>query len=104
VLVVLAAGRLLQGLSLLLQNFFAVHQMSTSLGFRTVGAALTLPICWVAIRGHGMYGAALASAASVVLYGAIVTFGPGGCFWLVRDARRRSEGCRLPLVATESTA
>jgi O-antigen/teichoic acid export membrane protein len=105
VLVVLAAGRFLQGLSLLLQNFFAVHQMmSTSLGFRTVGAGLTLPICWVAIRGHGMYGAGLASAVSVVLYGVIVTFGPGGCFWLVRDARRRSEGCRLPLVATESAA
>jgi O-antigen/teichoic acid export membrane protein len=105
VLVVLAAGRFLQGLSLLLQNFFAVHQiMSTSLGFRTVGAALTLPICWVAIRGHGMYGAAVASVVSVVLYGAIVTFGPGGCFWLVRDARRRSEGSRLPLMATESAA
>jgi O-antigen/teichoic acid export membrane protein len=105
VLVVLAAGRFLQGFSLLLQNFFAVHQMmSASLGFRSVGAALTLPICWILIRSNGMYGAAVASAVSVTLYGLIVSFGPGGCFWLVRDARRRRAPVGLPLVATESAA
>jgi O-antigen/teichoic acid export membrane protein len=105
VLVVLAAGRFLQGLSLLLQNFFAVHKlMTTSLGFRTAGAVLTLPICWVAIRGNGMYGAAIGSAVSVVLYGMIVSFGPGGCFWLVRDARRRTDVGGLAVVATEGAA
>ena len=105
VLVVLAAGRFLQGFSLLLQNFFAVHQMMTaSLGFRSVGAALTVPICWIFIRSGGMYGAAVASAVSVTLYGLIVSFGPGGCFWLVRDTRRRRAPARLPLVATESAA
>jgi O-antigen/teichoic acid export membrane protein len=105
VLMALAAGRFLQGLSLLLQNFFAVHKlMTTSLGFRTAGAVLTLPICWIAIRSNGMYGAAVASAVSVVLYGMIVSFGPGGCFWLVRDARRRTDVGGLAAVATESAA
>ena len=105
VLMALATGRFLQGLSLLLQNFFAVHKlMTTSLGFRTVGAVLTLPICWVAIRGNGMYGAAVGSAVSVALYGMIVSFGPGGCFWLVRDARRRTDVGGLAVVATEGVA
>jgi hypothetical protein len=41
---------------------------------------------------------------SVTLYGLIVSFGPGGCFWLVRDARRRRAPAPLPLMATESAA
>jgi O-antigen/teichoic acid export membrane protein len=105
VLVILAAGRFLQGLSLILQNFFAVHQlMRASLGFRIVGASLTVPICWVAIRYHGMEGAAVGSAVSVLLYGAIVSFCPGGCFWMLRETRRRVHIENLPVVVAGSAA
>ena len=90
ILVLLALARYLQNLSALLQCFFAVHQkMATSLAFRAVGAAVTVPLCWVAVQHYGMAGAAFGSAVAAGMYGVIVTFGPGGCFAMVWESRQR---------------
>lgn len=88
-LVLLAAGRLVQSLAQGLQPVFAVHhRLASMLWFRLAGAALTLGICWTAIRGWGIPGAAAGSLVALSLYLVGLAFGPGGCFWFVADARR----------------
>src|SRR5262249_31020253 len=57
--VMVALGRFLSCLGLLVQLVFAVHQkMTNSLVFRVIGAALTVPICWLMMRRYELWGAA----------------------------------------------
>lgn len=88
VIVMLAAARFLQGMGLVLQSFFAVHQrMGASLGFRAIGGLLVVPICWFTIEAGGVQGAALGILLSCVLYTIMVCIGPGGCIRLVTKVR-----------------
>jgi O-antigen/teichoic acid export membrane protein len=87
----LAAARLAQALAMSLQSFFAVHhQMGRLIWFRSVGAILTPAVCWIAIPAWGIQGAAAGTLLSFVVYLLVVVLGPGGCLWLVGDARRRA--------------
>lgn len=90
-LLLLAAGRLVQSLAQGLQPIFAVHhRLGSMLWFRLAGAGLTLGICWTAIRAYGITGAAAGSLVALSLYLAGLVFGPGGCFWFVAEARRET--------------
>jgi O-antigen/teichoic acid export membrane protein len=85
ILFTLAAARWLQNFGLLLQNFFAVHHaMTQSLLLRSVGAAITVPICWYATARWGMIGAAGGVFVASLVYVVAVIFAPGGCLALVR--------------------
>jgi O-antigen/teichoic acid export membrane protein len=95
VLTILALGRFLQSLTVIQQMFFAVHdQMHASLLFRVIGAAVTVPACWLGVRWGGLGGAAAGMLAAICIYVALLTFGPGGCYWLV-SANRASAHRRL---------
>lgn len=84
----LALGRYIQCLTLMLQMFFAVHQkMGRLLGFRLVGAMLTIPICWVMIRDYDIFGASLGMLIAMSVYTLLLVLAPGGVFWLVRTNR-----------------
>lgn len=88
-IVTLAGGRLLQTLSQLLQPIFAVHErIDGLLWLRLVGAGATVAICWPMIEAYGAFGAAFGTLLAFVIYLAGLVFGPSGCFWLIRDARR----------------
>lgn len=86
--VALAAARLIQTISQALQPIFAVHErMDRLLWLRMIGAAATVAICWPMIARYGAFGAALGTLMAFSLYLLGLTFGPSGCFWLVRAAR-----------------
>jgi O-antigen/teichoic acid export membrane protein len=88
VLMILATGRFVQGLSFLLQAVFSVHQrVGASMACRALGAVITVPLCVVGVKRLGLVGAAIGSTVAIVLYAALLIFGPSGCFWLIRDAR-----------------
>jgi O-antigen/teichoic acid export membrane protein len=90
VIVCLALARYVQCLGQLLQAFFAVHQrMGASLGFRVLGGLLVVPVCWFAVRGYGVTGAAAGVLASGAVYTLLVCFCPGGCLDLLRGVRRQ---------------
>lgn len=89
----MALGRFLQGLVVLLQMMFAIHQrMQASLGLRILGALLTLPICYFAVKQAGVFGAAAGTAVAFALYLLLLVFGPNGCYWLVRETRAALRG------------
>ena len=88
-MVTLAGGRLLQTLTQSLQPIFAVHErIDGLLWLRLVGAGSTVAICWPMIEAYGAFGAALGTLLAFTIYLAGLVFGPSGCFWLVRAARR----------------
>lgn len=88
-LVVLAAGRYVQALSQATQPIFAIHQrMTHMLWLRLFGAVVTLGVCIPMIRSFGTLGAAAGTLVSLTLYLIALWFGPSGCFWLLRAARR----------------
>lgn len=90
-LVVLAAGRFVQSVSQATQPIFAVHhELRRMLWFRGFGAVLTLGICWLAISRYGIPGAAIGTLVALSVYLVALLFAPGGCWWLVTDARRRA--------------
>lgn len=90
----LALGRFMQGLTVLAQWFFAIHnRMGSSLLFRAAGALLTVPICWLAIQHGGLMGAAVGTFVAAAAYAGLLTFGPGGCYWLIVSCRRRTPRC-----------
>jgi O-antigen/teichoic acid export membrane protein len=93
-IVILAAARFAQSIAQATQPIFAVHhRLGSMLWFRLFGAVATLVICWYATRAHGLVGAAAGTCAALSAYTLALVFAPRGCWWLVRDVRRRS---RLP--------
>lgn len=99
VLMAMAAARWLQNFGMLLQAFFAVHHaMTQSLLLRSVGAAITVPVCWLATQRFGMIGAAVGTLVASLIYVIAVLVGPGGCLSLVR----RSRQAMIPPIAAPS--
>ena len=85
---VIAVGRYVQNMALLLQFFYAVQQkMWASMTLRAIGAFAVLPICWITVGSYGLFGAALGSFLGAVLYAVLLVFAPGGVLWLVRGSR-----------------
>ena len=90
-LVALAAARFVQSLAQATQPIFAVHhRLAAMLWFRALGAALTFAICGVMIQRQGIEGAALGTLIALSGYLAVLVFAPGGCWWLVAEARPRA--------------
>jgi len=88
-LVFLALTRYAQCLAMLLQVFFNIHNsMGAAFRFRAIGAAITLPISWFAIRWYGIGGAAVGGFAAACIYLALMSLSNGGCVRLVLRARR----------------
>ncbi len=95
-IILLAVGRYIQCLGILLQSFFAVHQkMPRLLWFRIIGAVVTIPTYWLSIRTWGIAGAAMGMCAVMTFYVLIETLGPGGLLWLILDSRKRCHRRRL---------
>jgi O-antigen/teichoic acid export membrane protein len=57
---------------------------------RLIGAAATLVICIPMIRSHGVFGAAAGSLMALAIYVVLLWFGPWGCWWMIREARRKA--------------
>jgi O-antigen/teichoic acid export membrane protein len=88
-IVALAASRFVQSIAQFLESIFAVHhRMLSMLGFRLVGAAATVAICWYGVRWYGIFGAAAGTLLAFVIYFLCLLVGPGGWVWLVTRAHR----------------
>lgn len=89
-LMLIAAGRLLQLLGVLLQAFFTTHQrLGSTLWFRAVGGAVLVPACWICIQQFGVAGAAIGVFIAGCIYVGLLVAGPGGVLFLVQETRQR---------------
>jgi len=90
IIIVLAIGRYVHCMDGFFRSAFSVHnKVDRLLWYRLAGALVAVPVCWFAVRWKGMAGAAGGMLVSMVIYTVMVSFGPGGCFWLFRDDCRR---------------
>jgi len=104
-MMLIALGRFLQCFALLVQIVFAVHEkMTSSLIFRLIGAALTVPLCWMLIGWSGIDGAALGAALAGGVYLLVLAIGPGGFVWLMYRTWRRAMAAARPAAVTERAA
>ncbi|HBZ69784.1 MAG TPA: hypothetical protein DEP35_08655 [Deltaproteobacteria bacterium] len=88
----LTASRFVQSVTQALESVFAVHhRMVNMLGFRFVGAAFTVTICWYAVHWYGILGAAAGTLLAFAVYLLCLVLGPSGCLWLVTRARRDAQ-------------
>ncbi|MCD4699921.1 MAG: oligosaccharide flippase family protein, partial [Phycisphaerae bacterium] len=96
IIMFLAMCRYMQCLGMLLLLFFAVHhKIKRLLWFRAIGAVITVPICWFAVRSYGLTGAAVGGFLTGTIYVALVCLAPGGCVWEVLSIRSAARN-RLP--------
>ncbi|MDY7010514.1 MAG: oligosaccharide flippase family protein [Planctomycetota bacterium] len=88
IIMFLTLCRYVQCLGMLFQLFFAVHhQIKRLLWFRAIGAIITVPICWFAVRSYDITGAAVGALLAGTIYVALVCLGRGGCAWEILSSR-----------------